>query len=90
MNTLVVILGVIVNFIFALAIISIVIGLVWVIFPLKDKHYMGSVEVYKYYYPLGGHLTGLAILGLGVVCLILGLFLDRIHFRLSRKFGSRI
>lgn len=90
MNTLVAILGVIVNIIFALAIISIIVGLVWVIFPLKDKHYFGSVDVFQYYYPLGGRMTGFIILGAGIILFTIGLFLDKIHFRLSRKFGARI
>ncbi|MDQ1316877.1 MAG: hypothetical protein QG588_526 [Candidatus Poribacteria bacterium] len=90
MNTLVAILGVIVNIIFALAIIAIIVGLVWVIFPLKDKHYFGSVDVFQYYYPLGGRMTGLSILGVGIFFMILGLYLDKVHFKLSRKFGSRI
>jgi hypothetical protein len=89
MNTLVVILGVIVNIIFALAIIAIVVGLVWAIFPLKDKHYLGSLEVYQEYYPLGGHLTGLSILGIGILFMVLGFYLDRLHSNLSRKFGAR-
>jgi hypothetical protein len=90
MNTLVVILGVIVNIIFALAIIAIIVGLVWVMFPLKDKHYLGSLDVYREYYPLGGRMTGLSILGVGIFFMFLGLYLDRVQFKLSRKFGSRI
>ncbi len=89
MNTLVAILGVVVNIIFALAIISIIVGLVWIMFPLKDKHYLGSVDVYVYYNPLGGRMTGLIILCVGIISLILGIYLDRVQFRLSRKFGSR-
>jgi len=89
MHTVAVILGVIANIFFALAIISIVVGLVWVMFPLKDKHYLGSVEVYQYYYPLGGRMTGLCILAIGIASLALGFLLDRVHFRLISKFGSR-
>lgn len=90
MHTLAVILGVIANIFFALAIISIVVGLVWVMFPLKDKHYLGSVDVFRYYYPLGGRLTGVCILGIGIVSLILGFLIERVHFRLMSKFGARI
>jgi len=90
MNTLVVILGVIVNIIFALAIIAIIVGLVWIMFPLKDKHYLGSLDVYREYYPLGGRMTGFSILGVGIFFMALGLYLDKVQFKLSRKFGSRI
>jgi len=89
MHTVAVILGVIVNIFFALAIISIVVGLVWVMFPLKDKHYLGSVDVYRYYYPLGGRMTGLCILCVGIISMALGLLLDRVHSRMISKFGYR-
>jgi hypothetical protein len=89
MHTVVVILGVIVNVVLVLALLSIAVGLVWVISPLKDKIYMGSVYTYQYYTPLGGRATGLVILALGLTSLILGLLLDRWHARLIKDFGAR-
>jgi hypothetical protein len=90
MHTLVTIFGVIANIIMALAVLSIIIGLVWCIYPLKDKMYMGSVDVYVYYNPMGGRITGLWILGFGIVGFAVGYSCDRISTALSRKFGSRI
>lgn len=89
-HTTVVIFGVIVNLILVLALLSVVVGLVWVISPLKDKMYIGSVYVYRYYAPLGGRITGLCILGSGLAGLILGFVLDRVHLGLAERFGARI
>ncbi len=89
MHTMFVILGVIANIILVLAIIAMVAGMIWTMFPPKDKHYLGSVDVYVYYYPLGGRLTGLSILGVGIISLILGLLLDKEHCRLMARFGAR-
>ncbi len=86
-HTAVAILGVVADIILALALMSIVVGLVWVAFPLKDIIYsMGTEYVYT---PLGGRTTGLMILSFGFVGLILGLLLDRSHAGLTRKFGAR-
>jgi len=87
MHTVVVILGVFVSIVLVVAILSIVVGLVWAIFPLKDKLYMGLVDIY--YTPLGGRTTGLSILGFGLGSLILGLLLDKAHVRLAKGFGAR-
>ena len=89
MHTAVVVLGVIVNVILVLALLSIAVGLVWVASPLKDKAYMGSTYVYQYYTPLGGRGTGLVILGLGLTGLTLGFLLDKWHARLIKDFGAR-
>lgn len=89
MHSLVVIFGVIVNIVLVLALLSIVVGLVWVVSPLKDKVYMGSVYIYRYCTPLGGRTTGLTILGFGFTGLILALLLDRGHVRLTKGFGAR-
>lgn len=88
MHAVFAILEAIANIISVLAIIAIVVGLVWIMFPPKDKHYLGSVGVYVYYNPLGGHLTGLCILGVGIISLILGLLLDRVHSKLIIKYGA--
>jgi hypothetical protein len=89
MHTAVVLFGVIVDIVLVLAILSIIVGVVWIISPLKDKMYMGTVYTYRYYTPLGGRETGLFILGLGVTGLILGFLLDKEHVRLTKRFGSR-
>lgn len=89
MHTIYVILGVIANIIFVLSIIAIVAGLVWTMSPPKDKHYLGSLDFYVYYYPFGGRLTGLYILGSGIVGLVLGFFIDKEQSKLMAKFGSR-
>ena len=89
MHTAVVILGVVVNVVLVLGLLSIAVGLVWVISPLKDKVYMGSVFIYNYYTPLGGRGTGLVILGLGLTSLALGFLLDKWHARLIKDFGAR-
>lgn len=89
MHTIYVILGVIANIIFIFSIIAIVAGLVWTISPPKDKHYLGSLDFYVYYYPFGGRLTGLYIIGSGVVGLVLGFFIDKEQSKLMVKFGSR-
>jgi hypothetical protein len=89
MHTIYVILGVIVNIVFIFSIIAIVAGLIWITSPPKDKHYLGSVEVYVYYYPFGGRLTGLFILFVGIISLILGLLLDKEHSKMMMRFGSR-
>lgn len=87
MHTLVVMFGVVVNIILITAVLSIVVGMVWVISPLKDKEvYMGSVFVYT---PLGGRITGLIILGSGVAGLVLGFLLDRVQFKLVQRYGAR-
>ena len=87
MHTIVAILGVIVNVVLVLALLSIVVGLVWVVFPLKDKVFVGSY-VYEHT-PLGGRTTGLSILGFGLICLILGFLLDKAQVSLSKEFGAR-
>ena len=89
MHTLVVVLQVIANIILVLALISIIVGVVWTISPLKDKMYMGSLYVYKYYTPLGGRGTGLSILGIGLAGLVAGFLLDEWHSKLRKKFGGR-
>ena len=89
MHTAIVILGVVVNIVLVLALLSIVVGLVWVVSPLKDKIYMGSVYIYQYSTPLGGRTTGLSILCFGFAGLILGLLLDRGYARLRKGFGAR-
>jgi hypothetical protein len=89
MHTVVVVFGVIVNIVLVLALLSIVIGLVWVISPLRDKVYMGSVYIYRYYTPLGGRTTGLSILVSGFIGLIVGFLLDKWHVRLIKGFGAR-
>lgn len=88
-HTIVVIFGVIVNIVLVLALLSIIVGLVWVISPLKDKVYIGSVHIYRYSTPLGGRTTGLTILGFGFTGLILGLLLDKGYVRLTKGFGAR-
>ena len=89
MHTLIVVFEVAVNIVLVLAILSIIVGVVWVIFPLKDKMYAGSVFIYQYYTPLGGRTTGLVILGSGLTGLILGFILDRECVKLAERFGSR-
>jgi len=90
MHTLTAIFGVIAEIILILAVLSIIVGVVWIISPLKDKMYMGSLDIYQYYTPMGGRLTGLIILGSGVAGLILGLLLDEVHIRIAKRFGARI
>ncbi len=89
MHTIYVILGVIANIICFLSIVAIVAGLVWTISPPKDKHYLGSFDFYVYYYPFGGRLTGICIIGSGIVGLVLGLIIDREQSKLMVKYGSR-
>ena len=90
MHTAIAILGVVVNIILVLAIISVIVGVIWIVSPLKDKMYMGSVFTYRYYTPLGGRGTGAVIVGIGIIGLVLGFLLDEEHAKLARKFGSRI
>jgi hypothetical protein len=90
MHTAIVIFGVVANIILVLGLISMIVGVIWIVSPLKDKVYMGSVFIYRYYNPLGGRGTGVVILGIGLVCLGLGYLLDEEHAKLARKFGSRI
>ncbi len=90
MHTIISIFGIVANIILVLAVLSIIAGLVWVISPLKDKMYFGAAGIYEYYTPLGGRLTGVMILCSGVIGFALGLVLDRVHFKLAEKFGSRI
>jgi len=90
MHTMISIFGIIANIILVLAVLSIIAGLVWVISPLKDKMYFGAAGIYEYYTPLGGRGTGVVILCSGFIGFALGLALDRVHFKLSAKFGSRI
>lgn len=89
MHTIYVLLGVIANIVFVLSIIAIVAGLVWIMSPPKDKHYLGSLDFYVYYYPFGGRLTGLCIVGSGIVGLALGLIIDKEQSKLMVKYGSR-
>ncbi len=89
MHTIVAVFGFIIKIVLVLSILSIIVGLVWVISPLKDKVYTGSVHIYQYYMPLGGRTTGLAMLGIGVIGLILGLMLDEYHTKLTKEFGAR-
>ena len=89
MHSVVTVFGVIINIVLVLALVSMMVGLVWIVSPLKDKEYMGSVYIYRYHTPLGGRATGLGILGLGVGGLILGLLLDEWQVRLARRFGAR-
>lgn len=89
MHTVVVIFGVIVSIVLVVALLSIIVGLIWAVFPLKDKVYMGSVYIYQYYTPLGGRSTGLSILALGLGGLIVGLLLDKAHVGLAKRFGAR-
>ena len=90
MHTIVAIFGVIANIIMVLAVLTIIAGMVWVISPLKDKIYFGASSIYEYYTPLGGRGTGLVILCSGLIGFALGLVLDRVHFKLAAKFGSRV
>ena len=90
MHTMVAIFGVIANINMVLAVLTIIAGLVWVISPLRDKTYFGATSIYEYYTPLGGRGTGLVILCSGFIGFALGLVLDRAHFKLAEKFGSRI
>ena len=90
MHSAVVALGIVAYTLLALAVLSIVVGIVWTAFPLKNKIYTGIGEMYRYSTPMGGRKTGLIILGSGLAGLILGLFLDRTHTRLARKYGARI
>ena len=90
MHTIISIFGIVANIILVLAVLTVIAGLVWVISPLKDKTYFGAAGIYEYYTPLGGRLTGVVILCSGVIGFALGMVLDRVHFRLAAKFGSRI
>ena len=89
MHTAVAILGVVVYIVFAVALLSVLVGLIWTIFPLEDKAYIGQVLIYSNT-PLGGRVTGLFILGFGVISLLLGFFLDEWHDKLAKNFGARI
>ena len=89
MHTWVSILGAAVIVILVLAILTIIVGVIWTVSPLRYKEYMGSVDVYRYNMPLGGRVTGLIILGFGIAGLVLGSLLDREHTKLVKKFGSR-
>ena len=89
MHTMAAVLGVFVNILLVVAILSIIVGLVWTIFPLKDRIYL-TANIYRDYTPLGGRGTGLVILGCGFAGLILGFALDEAHIKLTRKFGARI
>lgn len=88
MHTLVAIFGVTAIVILAIGLLSIIAGIVWVIFPLTDKIYI-TENIYIYSAPLGGRRTGLFILGTGIASLTVGFLLDKEYDRLSRKFGSR-
>lgn len=84
MHTLVTVFGVVVSIVLITAIISMIVGLIWVIYPLKNRLYMD-----RYTTPLGGRETGAIILGAGLAGLILGLALDRVQTKMARQFGSR-
>ena len=84
MHTLVTVFGVVVSIVLITAIISMIVGLIWVIYPLKNRLYMD-----RYTTPLGGRETGAVILGAGLAGLILGLALDRVQAKMARQFGSR-
>ena len=89
MHTLAVIFGIIANILMALAVLCIIVGLVWIPFPLKNKVYTGAGQTYRYSTPLGGRETGLIILIIGIIGLTTGLLLDRAQVRLIKKFGAR-
>ena len=88
MHTAVAILGVIVYIIFAIALLSVLVGLVWTIFPLEDRAYIGQMLIYSNT-PLGGRITGLFILGFGLISLLLGFLLDGWQAKLAKNFGAR-
>ncbi len=85
MHTLVTIFGVVVSIILVTAIVSMIVGVIWVIYPLKNR-----LNMDRYTTPLGGRETGVIILGAGLAGLILGYFLDRIQSKMARRFGSRV
>jgi hypothetical protein len=88
MHTVIAIFGVVVYIIFAIALLSTLVGLVWVIFPLEDKAYIGQMLIYQNT-PMGGRTTGLCILGFGLISLLLGFLLDGWHVKLAKNYGSR-
>lgn len=88
MHTLVVIYGVIVTILLVLALITMIAGIVWAIFPLKEKISIG--DIYWYIEPMGGRQTGFIMFALGIAGFALGLLLDKEHDKLSRKYGARI
>jgi len=89
MHTAIVIFGVIANIILALAVVAIIVGLVWIISPLRDRIYIDVRYLYYESTPMGGRETGLVILGFGFACLASGLLMDEGHSRLIRKYGAR-
>ncbi len=89
MHTVAVIFGIIANILMALAVLCIIVGLVWIAFPLKNRVYTGVGDMYRYSTPMGGRGTGLMIFGSGVIGLTLGFLLDKAQIRLIRKFGAR-
>lgn len=90
MHTIIVIFGVTVEVFLALALVSVIVGLVWIAFPLKNEIYTSTGQLYWYSTPLGGRETGLIILGSGLIGLTIGFLLDKTHVRLTKKFGARI
>ncbi len=84
MHTLVTVFGVVVSIILVTAIVSMIVGVIWVVYPLKNRLYMD-----KYTTPLGGRETGVIILVTGLAGLIIGFALDRIQSKMAKQFGSR-
>ena len=85
MHTLVTIFGVVVSIILVTAIVSMIVGVIWIIYPLKNR-----LDMDRYTTPLGGRETGAIILVAGIAGLIIGFALDRIQSRLAKQYGSRI
>lgn len=89
MHTIIVVLGVFADILMAIAILSVIVGLVWIAYPLKNNVYADGI-LYKTLTPMGGRETGVIILASGVLGLVLGYSLDKVHLRYRKRFGARI
>ena len=74
-HTMVVMFGVFANIIMILSLLSIIVGAVWAIFPLKNRVYI-TETLYRDTTPMGGRLTGIIMLVIGIIGMTLGFLLD--------------
>lgn len=89
MHTFAVVFGVIVNVLFALALISIIVGVVWIFFPLTNRVYITDF-LYEDLRPMGGRITGLIMLIFGLISMVCGFLMDDYHSKLMKRYGARI
>ncbi len=88
MHTMVVMFGVVANIILIISLLSIIVGAVWTIFPLKNRIYI-TETLYRDTTPMGGRITGIIMLASGIIGMILGFTLDEYQDKLMRRFGAR-